>query len=297
MSSDKPISTHTDSEMSKDIVRKDQSRQNDDHSLSSVSHPHKEKQHSSPRQSSQPGEGSERIASKGEGEQDRQPGDHSRSEVEGAKRASASGQSGQKEQQNQQQHQAMTATKAPAGSVIGPRISALTQSDLKGDTLKLYEGFKSKSGKVANFQATLANSPAALQGFHGLNAGVKSGSFSDKQREMIALTIGEQNNCDYCLSAHSESSRAEGLNDKQILDARRGRATDPKTSAILALARTINDNRGVVDDTALQAARSAGLSDSDLMETVANVSLNILTNYTNQLAGTSLDFPKASALS
>jgi hypothetical protein len=38
--------------------------------------------------------------------------------------------------------------------------------------------------------------------------------------------------------------------------------------------------------------RQAGYSDVEIVEIVANVALNILTNYINQVAQTDVDFPR-----
>jgi alkylhydroperoxidase family enzyme len=49
--------------------------------------------------------------------------------------------------------------------------------------------------------------------------------------------------------------------------------------------------RGLVDDADLVVAREAGVDDSLMVEIVANVALNTLTNYNNRLADTEIDFP------
>ena len=49
--------------------------------------------------------------------------------------------------------------------------------------------------------------------------------------------------------------------------------------------------RGLVDDVDLVVAREAGVDDSLLVEIVANVALNTLTNYNNRLADTEIDYP------
>ena len=47
-----------------------------------------------------------------------------------------------------------------------------------------------------------------------------------------------------------------------------------------------------VSDADLQQARARGLNDSDIVETIANVALNIFTNYVNHVAQTIVDFPE-----
>lgn len=54
------------------------------------------------------------------------------------------------------------------------------------------------------------------------------------------------------------------------------------------------DHRGDVPADVLAAARAAGLTDAELVQTVAEVSLNTPTNYVNRLAETELDFPRVS---
>ena len=50
---------------------------------------------------------------------------------------------------------------------------------------------------------------------------------------------------------------------------------------------------------AVQTAKGsrAGYGDAEIAEVVAHVTLNVFTNYFNNVAGTTIDFPKAPALS
>ena len=52
------------------------------------------------------------------------------------------------------------------------------------------------------------------------------------------------------------------------------------------------ETRGQVSDADVAAARSAGLDDARIIEVIANVALNVLTNFTNNVALTDIDFPK-----
>ena len=51
-------------------------------------------------------------------------------------------------------------------------------------------------------------------------------------------------------------------------------------------------SRGQIADVELQTARSAGLSDAEIVEIIQHIALNTLTNYTNNVARTMLDFPE-----
>ena len=53
------------------------------------------------------------------------------------------------------------------------------------------------------------------------------------------------------------------------------------------------DARGRVSDADLADVREAGFDDGAIAEVVANVALNVFTNYFNNVAQTDMDFPKA----
>ena len=110
-------------------------------------------------------------------------------------------------------------------------------------------------------------------------------------REQIALAVAEINYCGYSLSAHAYLGARVGLTEREVADARRVLAADVHTAAILSLARGIAVQRGVLGDAELRAARAANISDAEIVEIVANVGLNILTNYLNHVAQTVVDFP------
>ena len=63
-------------------------------------------------------------------------------------------------------------------------------------------------------------------------------------------------------------------------------------NAIAVFARKVVDLRGKVSDADIATARAAGLTDAHVIEVIANVAINILTNYTNNVALTDIDFPK-----
>jgi len=180
------------------------------------------------------------------------------------------------------------------------RIPALDPATATGKQKTLLDAVQKKLGRVPNLMRTLAQAPAALDGYLALSGALASGSLDPKVREQIALTVAEANLCDYCLSAHSAIGGMVGLSTDEVAAARQATAGNQKTNAILKLARSIVVNRGELADGDLATARAAGVSDGEIVETTANVALNILSNYVNHVAQTVVDFPpvrKASAAS
>jgi uncharacterized peroxidase-related enzyme len=177
-----------------------------------------------------------------------------------------------------------------------PRIQPVAPEKTAGKVQTQLAAIGKKLGVVPNLMKTLARSPAALDGYLGLSGALAAGKLRTALREQIALTVAERNSCDYCLAAHTALGAAAGLDEAAILAARRGEAADLGAAAALRFARAVVDARGGVSDAALEAARAAGLGEGDLIEIVAHVALNVLTNYVNRVAQTDVDFPQAPVL-
>jgi|SRR5258706_4766154 len=172
-----------------------------------------------------------------------------------------------------------------------PRLATLekTQGDPKSqEMMKQLESQK----MLLNIFRGMANSPAVLDGYLKFSGALKGGKLDAKTREAIALVVGQTNRCDYCLAAHTMLGKGAGLDEGAVRDARMGRSADKKTNGAVTLAKLLLDKKGNVSQADVSAAKSAGLSDGEVAEVVANVALNIFTNYFNHLNQTEVDLPK-----
>lgn len=156
----------------------------------------------------------------------------------------------------------------------------------------IFHGAQAAMGKVPNLLRVMAQAPAVLDIYWSSRAALGQGTLPAPVRERIAIAIAAANGCDYCLSAHSGAGRAAGLSPDALADAQRGRAEDPHVAAILALALAVNASHGATDPAMLARARAAGLSDAEVLETLAHVAVNVLTNSINNMVQTTLDFPR-----
>ena len=151
-------------------------------------------------------------------------------------------------------------------------------------------------GVIPNLMKLVGHSPAALEGYLSLNGALAKGKLDAKLRERIALAVAEYNGCDYCLSAHDYLGRnVANLSGDEIDAARDARSGDARANAALKVARRVAESRGRVSDADLAALRAADFDEGSVIEIVAAVALNVLTNYVNNVAQTDIDFPKVSA--
>ena len=160
----------------------------------------------------------------------------------------------------------------------------------------LLEAVRKLLGSVPNLFRMVGNSPAALEGYLGLNAALAKGKLDAKTRERLALAVAEINACDYCLAAHSYLAKnLAKLDDVEIEANRRGGSCDAKADAAVRFAVQIARARGHVSEAELRAVKAAGFGDAEVLEIIAHVGLNTLTNYVNNVTGTDIDFPQVRA--
>lgn len=161
----------------------------------------------------------------------------------------------------------------------------------------MLEAVQKQLGSVPNMFRIIANSPAALEGFLGLNGALGNGVLDPATRERIALAVAEINGCDYCLAAHSYlGANIAKLSDNEMQSNRRGTSTDAKAAAAIEFVVEVVNARGAVSEASLQLVRDAGYSDAEIVEIVVHVALNTLTNYVNKVLDTDVDFPVVQAL-
>ena len=172
------------------------------------------------------------------------------------------------------------------------RIEALNPEKVQGKAKELLEAIKAKSGRIPNIFKTMAHSPVTLQAYLGLSGAFADAKLSAKIREQIALAVGEDNQCHYCVAAHAAIGKLSGLTPEEIEASRRAKSGDPKTNAILEFAKKISSNRGNITDGEFDGIRKAGCSDEEILEIITAVALNLFTNYFNHIADPAVDFPQ-----
>lgn len=180
-----------------------------------------------------------------------------------------------------------------AQGVVRAAFVLFEQQRIGANGTKHLDAVHAKLGLVPNMFRTLAHSPVALDAYMQLSALTADGKFDARQRERIALAVGDANGCGYCVVAHAAIGQGAGLSPTQIAQARGGGAETPRDAALLTQARGIVDTRGRVPVAELDAFKAAGFDDAAILEVLVNVVLNLFTNYTNHLAATEIDFPEA----
>ncbi len=171
-----------------------------------------------------------------------------------------------------------------------------TIEDAPAAAQPLLQAVQKQLGVVPNLFRLVATSPAALEGYLGLNGALGRGALPAATRERIALAVAQINGCDYCLSAHTYLGKnLAKLDEAEMAANRTGASNDPKADAAVRFAAKIVRQRGRVAEDDLRAVKLAGYDDAQLIEIVLHTALNTLTNYVNEVFATEIDFPVVNA--
>lgn len=145
-------------------------------------------------------------------------------------------------------------------------------------------------GFVPNLAATMAESPTLISGFVNLRKTLARGELSGVEREIVALAVSLENDCDYCMAAHSTFALMQKGDAEAVSAAREAREPeDPKLGALYRFARGLVAKKGHVSEDESHALLDAGYSRGALFEVIAQVGHTTLANLAHSISKAPLD--------
>ena len=151
---------------------------------------------------------------------------------------------------------------------------------------------KAAFGMVPNLHGVMAESPQLLEAYQRVHELFASSSFDKDELTVIWQTINVENECHYCVPAHTAVANGMGV-DASLSEALRNGAAlpSPRLEALRDFTLKLVRNRGHVDDASVQAFLDAGFTRQNILDVVLGYSQKIMSNYTNHLANTPVDAP------
>ncbi|MET7333517.1 carboxymuconolactone decarboxylase family protein [Nonomuraea sp. NPDC005650] len=165
------------------------------------------------------------------------------------------------------------------------RLVPLEPADAPGKSKELLNDILDRRGGVGEMVATMAHSPALLEGYLNFSRAMKRVKLPRALSEKVSLAVQEWIGCGTCLQAHVEAGRAVGLSESDIALARQGTSTDAREAALIAVAVRVLAEPSSITDADVADLRAHGWSDRVIAEIVGVVTLNLLTGAFNLLAG------------
>jgi alkylhydroperoxidase family enzyme len=143
---------------------------------------------------------------------------------------------------------------------------------------------QSASGMIPNLIGAMSTSPILIDSLVGLFGKVHGGSFTEAQVQIILLTDAVTNASTWAAAFHTTLALKEGIDPADVQAIREGRLPkDGKFAALSALAKTMIEKRGRLNDEDVDRFLAAGFGKDHLLEVIAAVAASTITNYTGSI--------------
>jgi alkylhydroperoxidase family enzyme len=151
---------------------------------------------------------------------------------------------------------------------------------------------QSAFGMIPNLIGAMATSPVLINSLVGLFGNVHGGSFTEAQVQTVLLTDAVTNASSWAVAFHSTLALKEGIDPADVQAIREGRLPkDGKLAALSALAKTMIEKRGRLDDADVDRFLAAGFGKDHLLEVIAAVAASTITNYTSNITKPPIEAP------
>ncbi|WP_456437713.1 carboxymuconolactone decarboxylase family protein [Psychroserpens sp.] len=172
-------------------------------------------------------------------------------------------------------------------------LQPLTLDQANENSKAIFTGIKSEIGMLPNLYATMGVSDKLLGGFLSFTETLKSGEFTAKEYEAIALATSQENGCAYCISAHTTIGKMNGFTEDETLAIRDKTIADEKLNALVKLTSEFIRLKEHPTQETIDNFFEAGYNKSAFAELIGAVALTTITNTIFHNGGFDIDFPKA----
>jgi len=173
-------------------------------------------------------------------------------------------------------------------------FSVPTREEVTPANQAIFDSLNKALGFVPNLYATIAYSGNGLGRYLAFQNAKTT--LTNKEKEAVNLVVSQVNGCIYCQSAHTTIGKMNGFTDEQLLDIRRGNATDPRLHALVKLAEQVTLTRGNVDAAVVDDFFAQGYTKEHLVDVILQVSDKTAMNYLHNLTKVPVDFPLAESI-
>lgn len=171
------------------------------------------------------------------------------------------------------------------------KLENITISPLSNEIL---EKVKQTNPFLPNMYVKMANNTALLDGYmHSYDSFKANAGFTPAESQVISLIVSYENNCEYCMAAHSFVGEMMAKIPSEIIEAIRNgqQIPDVKLNALANLTRSLTANHGKVSQQELDEFISAGYSEAHVLVIIAGIGAKTMANYANNLANPEVDGP------
>lgn len=157
---------------------------------------------------------------------------------------------------------------------------------------KLLENSQKAFGMIPGLHAVMAESPGLLEAYQKTHELFSNTTFNNDELTVVWQAINVENNCHYCVPAHTGIAKSMKVDDA-ITTALRDetRLPNDKLEALRDFTLSVVRDRGELSDEKVDAFLDAGFTKQNILEIILGYSQKIMSNYTNHFARTPIDAP------
>lgn len=145
-------------------------------------------------------------------------------------------------------------------------------------------------GWLPNLHRVLAEAPTALQAYKDLHTAFQNTSFNATELTVVWQTINFENQCHYCLPAHSMIAKMLKVDDAIIAALKENKPlADNKLEVLRSTTRALLLDRGHLSAEQIDQFKAVGYGNQQLIEIIVGLAQKTISNYVNHLANTPLD--------
>ena len=157
---------------------------------------------------------------------------------------------------------------------------------------KILEAAKKGMGMIPNMYGTMANNTALFDAYsYSYKTFRENAGFTSQEQEIIFLSIAFENECDYCMSAHSFVADNMSKVPTDVTDAIRNNTEieDSKYKALSNFSRVMTAKRGNPTQEDIDAFLDAGYTENHILGVIAGIGVKTMSNYFNHVFNTPVD--------
>jgi uncharacterized peroxidase-related enzyme len=160
-----------------------------------------------------------------------------------------------------------------------------SQKELLSITKKEFRMIPNMYKAMVNNQILLKTYMDAYKSFRTLS------NFSATEQEIIFLTISVENNCSYCMAAHSLIADLVSKVPPNITDAIRNgeEISDTKLKSLYEFTSIMVNKRGNPSNEDVKSFLESGYNEKHILDIILAISIKTISNYTNHIFHTEVD--------
>ena len=157
---------------------------------------------------------------------------------------------------------------------------------------KILKTAQKEMGMIPNMYAGMANNTALLEGYVYAYKSFRANSgFSSREQEVIFLSVAYENDCDYCMAAHSFVADNWSKVPVEVTNAIRSNSEVPneKLKALSIFSRQMTVKRGLPSEDDINNFLSAGYTEENILGVIYGIGVKTMSNYFNHVYKTPVD--------